>query len=458
MPGATQIAAVRAREVLDSRGNPTVEVDVRLAGGALGRAIVPSGASTGRHEAVELRDGDPARYDGKGVRRAVAAVNDTITPALCAPALNNPARRAPDQRRAMDAADQPALDARLCELDGTANKAALGANAILGVSLAAAHAAAAARAVPLYRHLAELAGNRRLTLPLPMVNIISGGRHASCGLDMQDFLVIPVGAASYAEALGMAAAVYRAVGRILSQTGPYPYGVADEGGYGPPLPCHEDALALLYDAPRLAGLRCARNGDVAIGLDVAATEFMDDRGAYTLQAEGRSFTARQLSDLLAHWCAAYPIISIEDGLGEDDWDGWAYLTARLGATTQLIGDDLFTTNPQRLARGADAGTANAVLVKPNQIGTLTETLATIRLAQERGYRPVISARSGETEDTTIADLAVATGAGQIKIGSVTRSERLAKYNRLLRIEEELGDELSAPPPFAGQDVFARFRQ
>ena len=452
MPGATQIAAVRAREVLDSRGNPTVEVDVRLAGGAVGRAIVPSGASTGRHEAVELRDGDPARYDGKGVRHAVAAVNDTIAPALCGTA----------QDGAMDAADQPALDARLCELDGAANKAALGANAILGVSLAAAHAAAAARAIPLYRHLAELAGNRRLTLPLPMVNIISGGRHAAGGLDMQDFLVIPVGAASYSEALRMVVAVYRAVGRILSQTGPYPYGVADEGGYGPPLPCHEDALALLYDAARLAGLRCARDGDVAIGIDVAATEFMDDSGAYTLQAEGRSFTARQLTDLLAHWCAAYPIISIEDGLGEDDWDGWAYLTARLGAATQLIGDDLFTTNPQRLAQGADAGIANAVLVKPNQIGTLTETLATIRLAQERGYLPVISARSGETEDTTIADLAVATGAGQIKIGSVTRSERLAKYNRLLRIEEELGDELGnapgAPPPFAGRDVFARFRQ
>ena len=452
MPGAAQIAAVRAREVLDSRGNPTVEVDVRLAGGAMGRAIVPSGASTGRHEAVELRDGDPARYDGKGVRRAVAAVNATIAPALCG--------TAPYQ--AMDAADQPALDARLCELDGTVNKAALGANAILGVSLAAAHAAAAARAVPLYRHLAELAGNPRLTLPLPMVNIISGGRHAAGGLDMQDFLVIPVGAAGYSEALRMVVAVYRAVGRILSQTGPYPYGVADEGGYGPPLPCHEDALALLYDAARLAGLRCARDGDVAIGMDVAATEFMDDSGAYTLQAEGRSFTARQLADLLAHWCAAYPIISIEDGLGEDDWDGWAYLTARLGAATQLIGDDLFTTNPQRLARGADAGIANAVLVKPNQIGTLTETLTTIRLAQERGYLPVISARSGETEDTTIADLAVATGAGQIKIGSVTRSERLAKYNRLLRIEEELGDELGdapgAPPPFAGRDVFARFRQ
>ena len=269
---------------------------------------------------------------------------------------------------------------------------------------------------------------------------------------MQDFLAIPIGAETYGEALRMVVAVYRAVGRVLSQTGPYAYGVADEGGYGPPLPCHEDALGLLYDATRLAGYRCARDGDIAIGLDVAATEFAGGGGRYALYAEGRTFSSEELVDLLDHWSKTYPIISIEDGLSEDDWDGWDYLTKKLGGSTQLIGDDLFTTNPERLARGADDGIANAVLVKPNQIGTLTETLETVRLAQERGYLPVISARSGETEDTSIADLAVATGAGQIKIGSITRSERLAKYNRLLRIEEELGDGAS----FAGRDVFGRF--
>jgi enolase len=434
MADLTRIQLVRGREVLDSRGNPTVEVDVRLRGGAFGRAIVPSGASTGRHEAVELRDGDPTRYEGKGVLRAVSAVNDVIGPAICGDA---------------DAADQPKLDARLSELDGTANKANLGANAILGVSLATAHAAAAAAGQPLYRYLG---GSEACVLPMPMVNIISGGRHAAGGLDMQDFLVIPIGAETYREALQMVVAVYRAVGRILSQTGPYPYGVADEGGYGPPLPCHEDALGLLYDATRLAGYRCARNGDIVIGIDVAATEFIGDGGQYVLRAEGRAFTSRELVDLLDHWSKTYPIISIEDGLAEDDWDGWDYLSTKMGGSTQLIGDDLFTTNPERLARGADDGIANAVLVKPNQIGTLTETLETVKLAQQRGYLPVISARSGETEDTTIADLAVATGAGQIKIGSITRSERLAKYNRLLRIEEELGDGAS----FAGREVFARF--
>ena len=434
MTNPTNIASVRAREVLDSRGNPTVEVDLSLDGGAFGRAIVPSGASTGRHEAVELRDGDPARYEGLGVLRAVAAVNDVIGPSIAG---------------RVDASDQTFLDNRLRELDGTANKANLGANAILAVSLAAAHAAAAATGQPLYRYLG---GPDATTLPMPMVNIISGGRHAAGGLDMQDFLAIPLGAETYREALRMVVAVYRAVGRVLSQTGTYAYGVADEGGYGPPLPCHEDALGLLYDATRLAGYRCARDGDIAIGLDVAATEFAVGDGSYILRAEGRSFTSIELADLLVHWQLTYPIISIEDGLSEDDWEGWQYLTGKMGRATQLIGDDLFTTNPGRLAQGADLGIANAVLVKPNQIGTLTETLETVRLAQERGYLPVISARSGETEDTTIADLAVATGAGQIKIGSITRSERLAKYNRLLRIEEELGERAQ----FAGRNVFARF--
>ena len=434
MSDSTLIQTVRGREVLDSRGNPTVEVDVRLRCGAFGRAIVPSGASTGRHEAVELRDGDPTRYEGKGVLRAVAAVNDIIGPTICDDA---------------DADDQAGLDARLLELDGTANKGNLGANAILGVSLASAHAAAAAAEQPLYRYLG---GPDACVVPMPMVNIISGGRHAAGGLDMQDFLVIPVGAETYREGLEMVVAVYRAVGRVLSQTGPYAYGVADEGGYGPPLPCHEDALGLIYDATRLAGFRCARDGDIAIGLDVAATEFAAKDGQYALVAEGRTFTSTELVDLLDHWGKTYPIISIEDGLAEDDWEGWDYLTQKLGGSTQLIGDDLFTTNPARLARGADAGIANAVLVKPNQIGTLTETMETVAAAQERGYLPVISARSGETEDTTIADLAVATGAGQIKIGSITRSERLAKYNRLLRIEEELGEQTR----FAGREVFARF--
>ncbi len=434
MPDSTTIAAVRAREVLDSRGNPTVEVDMHLDGGAMGRAIVPSGASTGRHEAIELRDGDPARYEGQGVLRAVAAVNTIIAPSVCG---------------SMDATDQPALDEFLRELDGTSNKSRLGANAILGVSLAAAHAAAAATDQPLYRYLG---GPDAAIMPVPMVNIISGGRHAAAGLDMQDFLAIPIGAETYSDSLRMVVDVYRAVGRVLSQMGPYAYGVADEGGYGPPLPCHEDALGILYDATRLAGYRCARDGDIAIGMDVAATEFVGGDGNYLLRAEGRWFTTTELADLLAQWCVTYPIISIEDGLSEDDWDGWEYLTQQMGATTQLIGDDLFTTNQERLAHGADAGIANAILIKLNQIGTLTETLETVRLAQERGYLPVISARSGETEDTTIADLAVATGAGQIKIGSITRSERLAKYNRLLRIEEELGDRAQYP----GRDVFARF--
>ena len=313
MPNSTIIVGVRGREVLDSRGNPTVEVDVALRGGAFGRAIVPSGASTGRHEAMELRDGDPSRYEGLGVLRAVAAVNEVIGPAICGES---------------DAADQPALDARLRDLDGTANKANLGANAILGVSLAAAHAAASAAGQPLYRYLG---GPDACVVPIPMVNIISGGRHAAGGVDMQDFLAIPIGAATCGEALEMVVAVYRSVGRLLSQMGPYAYGVADEGGYGPPLPCHEDALGLLYDATRLAGYRCARDGDVAIGLDVAATEFVAPDGNYELRAEGRTFSSTELVDLLEHWSRTYPIISIEDGLAEDDWDSWEYLTKKMGA-------------------------------------------------------------------------------------------------------------------------------
>jgi enolase len=430
------ITKIRAREVLDSRGIPTVEAEVFLAGGAKGRAIVPSGASTGSHEALELRDGDPTRYDGRGVRQAVANVNQIIGPEIC--------------RRNMPATDQEGLDGLLIELDGTDDKSNLGANAILGVSLAGAHAAAAGMGLPLFRYLA---GDATPELPVPMVNIISGGRHAEGGLDFQDFLVIPVGATSYAEGLENCGAVYRVMGRLLQKKGLAGIGVADEGGYGPRLPSNESAVALVTEAIELAGFASGPNGDMAIGLDVAASEFYAD-GQYYLKVEDRRLSSEDLVGLLHDWVQRYPILSIEDGAAEDDWEGWKLLTQEIGSDVLLIGDDLFTTNPQRLRRGIERGTANAVLVKLNQIGTLTETLAVVRQAQAAGYLPVISARSGETEDTTIADLAVATGAGQIKIGSLTRSERLAKYNQLLRIEEELGGQTR----YRGRSVFSRFIQ
>jgi enolase len=410
------IRRVRARQVLDSRGNPTVEVEVACAGGAAARAIVPSGASTGRHEVVELRDGDPKHYQGKGVLRAVGHVREVFGPAL----LGWPVT------------EQEAIDGLLGTLDGTPDKSRLGANALLGVSLACARAAAAVRGVPLWRSL-ERDGLARL--PLPMVNLISGGLHAGGNLDFQDFLLLPIGARHYSEALEMTVAVYRALGTVLTEQGYEGILVGDEGGFGPRLQTNEQAIELILEAIHRAGLDPGR--DAALALDVASTHFYHD-GVYRLKAEGdRELQPEEMAKRLARWSVTYPILSIEDGLAEDDWDGWVRLTARLGGTVQLVGDDLFVTNPDRLWQGIERGAGNAVLVKVNQIGTLTEALAVVELARQHGYRAVISGRSGETEDPFLADLAVATGAGQIKIGSVARSERLAKYNQLLRIEEEL---------------------
>ena len=416
-PTDPAITRIHAREVLDSRGRPTVEVEVHCRGGAVGRAIVPSGASTGRHEAVELRDGDPKRYAGRGVRKAVAHVREEIAPRI----IGTPAT------------EQAEIDRRMIELDGTPNKSRLGANAILGVSLACAHAAAASRGLPLWRYL-DPDGNARL--PLPMVNMISGGLHAGGNLDFQDFLIMPVGARSFSEALEMAVAVYRALGEVLCSAGFEGVLVGDEGGFGPRLQSNEQAVEMVLRAIESAGLQPRR--DAALALDVASTHFYGDGQYHLREGKGHALSSEEMIDRLARWVAAYPIVSIEDGLAEDDWDGWKQLTTRLGKNVQLIGDDFFATNPDRLKIGISTGTANAVLVKVNQIGTLTETLEVVRLARTAGFRAVISARSGETEDATLADLAVATGAGQIKIGSVARSERLAKYNQLLRIEEAMG--------------------
>jgi enolase len=416
MTAPEAIKRIHAREVLDSRGNPTVEVEVHCAGGAWGRAIVPSGASTGRHEAVELRDGEPARYGGKGVRRAVANVRERIA----------------SQLLGLPVTGQRDIDRRLRDLDGTANKSRLGGNSILGVSLACAHAAAAARGLPLWRHLAVGAPR----LPLPMVNLISGALHAGGNLDLQDFLLVPLAARSFSEALAMTVAVYRRLGELLRQAGFEGVLVGDEGGFGPRLHASEQAIEMIVAAVDGVGLAAGR--DAALALDVAATHFYRD-GRYGLRDAKGPLDAEGMVELLARWCRTYPIVSIEDGLAEDDWRGWQLLTARLGRQVQLIGDDLFVTNAERLRRGINEHVANSVLVKVNQAGTLSETLDVLALAQGAGYRPVISARSGETEDTTIADVAVATAAGQIKIGSVARGERLAKYNQLLRIEEELGE-------------------
>jgi enolase len=417
------IARVHAREVLDSRGRPTVEVEVYCTNGTLGRAIVPSGASTGTHEALELRDGDPARQGGRGVRKAVANAREVLGPAVVG----------------LPVTDQERIDGVLRETDGTTNKGRLGANAILGVSLAAAVAGAEARGQPLWRYLGRYLGEERALLPLPMVNLISGGLHAGGNLDFQDFLLLPVGARSYSEALQMTLSVYQALGRVLTQHGYEGVLVGDEGGYGPKLRSNEEAIELILEAFGKAGL--APGKEAALALDVAASHFHQG-GRYSLSTEGQTLSALEMVARLERWVEAYPILSIEDGLAEDDWDGWAELTARLGGRVQLIGDDLFATNPARLRRGMTDKAANAVLVKMNQIGTLSETMEVIRLAREGGYRAVVSARSGETEDPALADLAVASGCGQIKIGSVARSERLAKYNQLLRIEEDL-------PRFAG---------
>jgi enolase len=410
------ISRIHAREVLDSRGNPTVEVEVHCQG-SRGRAIVPSGASTGTHEAVELRDGDPARFGGKGVLRAVANVREVIAPHLAG----------------RDVTDQQAIDRLLRDLDDTPNKARLGANAILGVSLACAHAGAAVRGQSLWRYLDA---DGRARLPLPMVNLISGGLHAGGNLDVQDFLLLPLGARSYSEALQMTVAVYRALGAVLTRHGFEGVLVGDEGGFGPRLHSNEQAIEMILEAFQRAGLTPGQQA--ALALDVASSHFYHD-GQYRLQTGvGSALSSAEMVARLVQWVETYPILSIEDGLAEDDWDGWRELTQALGQRVQLIGDDLFVTNPERLRRGIASGVANCVLVKVNQIGTLTETLEVVRIAREAGYRAVISARSGETEDSTLADLAVATGAGQIKIGSVARSERLAKYNQLLRIEEEMG--------------------
>jgi enolase len=421
----SELIRIHAREVLDSRGNPTVEVEVECHDGARGRAIVPSGASTGRHEAVELRDGDPRRYGGKGVRKAVGHVRDVIAPRLLGVVVT----------------EQERIDRLLLELDGTPNKSRLGANALLAVSLACAHAGAAVRRVPLWRYL-DTEGRARM--PLPMVNLISGGLHAGGNLDLQDFLLLPVGARSYSEALEMTVAVYRALSVVLIRHGFEGVLVGDEGGFGPKLRSNEQAIELILEAFRSLGLEAGKQA--ALALDVASTHFFRD-GRYHLRADGgRVLSAADMVEMLQRWVTTYPIFSIEDGLAEDDFDGWRMLTAALGQSVQLIGDDLFCTNPERLSLGMQTGMANAVLVKVNQIGTLTEALAVVRLARQAGYRAVISARSGETEDATLADLAVATGAGQIKIGSIARSERLAKYNQLLRIEEEIGAEAFAAWP------------
>ncbi|MGE3297621.1 MAG: phosphopyruvate hydratase [Porticoccaceae bacterium] len=414
----TKIEDIRAYEILDSRGNPTVNVDVTLVGGAVGSACAPSGASTGSREALELRDGDPERYLGKGVLNAVANVNGALRDLLLG----------------ADAAEQRELDRRMIEADGTENKGALGANAILGVSLAAARAAALGRGVPLYQHIAETAGGAaRYRMPLPMMNIINGGEHADNNVDIQEFMIQPVGAPTFAEALRAGAEIFHALKKVLRGRG-LATSVGDEGGFAPNLGSNAEALAVIGEAVAAAGYRLGE--DITLALDCAASEFYR-AGQYHLKGEGRTYSSAGFVDYLADLCDRYPIVSIEDGLDESDWDGWQLLTAKLGQRIQLVGDDLFVTNTAILRQGIERGVANAILIKPNQIGTLSETLDAIAMARAAGYRSVISHRSGETEDTTIADLAVATGAGQIKTGSLCRSDRVAKYNRLLRIEAEL---------------------
>mgnify|MGYP005855122089 CR=1 FL=1 len=412
----TAILDIHAREILDSRGNPTVEVEVTLEDGTLGRAAVPSGASTGAHEAVELRDGDKRRYGGKGVLKAVAAVNGEIAEALSG----------------VDATDQVAIDAALIELDGTPNKARLGANAILGVSLAVARAAAEASALPLYRYVG---GTSARTLPVPMMNILNGGQHADNPIDIQEFMIMPVAAPSLAEGVRWGAEVFHALKKELKAAG-LNTGIGDEGGFAPDIASARQALDLILTAVETAGFRPGQ--DIWLALDCAATEYFRD-GKYEMSGEGLSLGAEQNVDFLAALVADYPILSIEDGCAEDDWDGWRLLTERLGGQVQLVGDDLFVTNPTRLAQGIAAGCANSLLVKVNQIGTLTETLAAVDMAHRARMTCVMSHRSGETEDATIADLAVATNCGQIKTGSLARSDRLAKYNQLIRIEESLGE-------------------
>jgi len=420
----TTIADVHAREILDSRGNPTVETDVILKSGARGRAAVPSGASTGEREALELRDNDPKRYLGKGVRQACANVNGEIKQALIG----------------MDAREQSAIDEAMIELDGTPTKSRLGANALLAVSLATARAAAAGANLPLYRYLNGLAGAVPMQMPVPMMNIINGGAHADNNIDFQEFMILPVGAPSFSEALRAGTEVFHALKKVL-QGMKLNTAVGDEGGFAPDLKSNEEALQVILRGIEKAGYKPGT--DVALGIDAASSEFSKN-GKYELHSEGASLSPDQLVDKFAAWVAKYPIITIEDGMGENDWEGWAMLTDKLGEKIQIVGDDLFVTNTAILARGIKNGIANSILIKVNQIGTLSETLAAISMARQAGYTAVISHRSGETEDAFIADLAVATGTGQIKTGSLSRSDRVAKYNQLLRIEEELGTQAVYP--------------
>jgi enolase len=413
-----EIMDVAAREVLDSRGNPTVEVDVALSGGAFGSAIVPSGASTGKYEAVELRDGDKKRYLGKGVLTAVQNVNDIIAPEIIG----------------MDATSQVELDRLLVELDGTPNKKRLGANAILGVSMAVARAAADAAELPLYQYLG---GVHAHVLPVPMMNVLNGGAHSDNNVDLQEYMIQPRGAATFRDALRMGAETFHALKSVLKKKG-YSTAVGDEGGYSPDLKDNREPLDLIMEAIKLAGYKAGK--DIFICLDPASSEFYDKKSKkYVLKGEGRKLSSRQMVDFWKELVAAYPIVSIEDGMDENDWEGWSLLTKELGSKVQLVGDDLFVTNVKRLQMGIDKGVGNSILIKVNQIGTITETLDTMRLATRKGYSCVVSHRSGESEDTTIADLVVATGAGQIKTGSLSRTDRIAKYNQLLRIEDMLGD-------------------
>ncbi len=432
----TTIASIHAREILDSRGNPTLEADVVLADGAFGRAMVPSGASTGTKEAVELRDGDKTRYLGKGVQQAVANVNGPIA----------------DMLRGQDAADQRGLDQRLVDLDGTENKGRLGANALLAVSMANAHAMAASRRQPLWQYLASISQHPagwRPSLPVPMMNIINGGAHADNNVDLQEFMVLPVGVGSFAEALRAGAEVFHALKSVLKGRG-LSTAVGDEGGFAPDLRSNEEALETILEAIGKAGYKAGE--DIVLGLDVASSEFFEN-GKYNLTGEGKRLPPEQFVEFLAGWCDQYPIVTIEDGMAEHDWAGWKQLTDRLGKRVQLVGDDLFVTNPRIFRDGIAQGVANAILIKVNQIGTLSETLEAIAMADAAGYAAIVAHRSGETEDTTIADIAVATTATQIKTGSLCRSDRVAKYNQLLRIEQQLG----ADARYAGRDAFVSLR-
>ena len=428
---ATKISELAAREILDSRGNPTIEVDVRLSGGAMGRAAVPSGASTGVHEALELRDGDAKRFLGKGVLKAVSNVTTLIAPKV----------------RGLDANDQAGVDQCLIELDGTENKSHLGANAMLGVSLACAHAAAAARGESLYRRLAADAH----LLPVPMMNILNGGKHADSSVDFQEYMVMPLGAGTIADAIRIGAEVFHSLAAVLKARG-QSTNVGDEGGFAPNLRNNEEPIELILEAIVKAGYQPGK--DVSLALDPASSEFYEDGKYVFARSDKKARSAEQMVRYWSDWLDRYPIVSIEDGLAEDDWDGWRLLTRELGGRVQLVGDDLLVTNPKRLRRAIEQQAANSILIKVNQIGTLSETLTAIQIARDAGYSAVISHRSGETEDTTIADLAVAAAAGQIKTGSLSRSERLAKYNRLIRIAEELGNRADYP----GWRAFARWHK